>query len=105
MGLAVLPGRLEKELKLIAAILTGEKSLEQYSAEDQESLEKHLDWIHAMQETYGIVASQEEAEEILRKEVGRKFSEVLECAGVYKNTPEGHAAIDRFMTSTGCVRS
>ena len=58
-----------------------------------------------MQQQYGTVASQEEAEKILKQEVGQKFSEVLECAGVYKNTPEGYAAMDRFMTSTGCVRS
>ncbi len=105
MGLAVLPGRLEKELKLIADILTGKQTYEGYGPEEQESLNKHLDWIRAMQQQYGTVASQEEAEKILKQEVGQKFSEVLECAGVYKNTPEGYAAMDRFMTSTGCVRS
>ncbi len=105
MGLAVLPGRLEKELALIADILTGKASYEGYDAETQEALDKHLDWIRDMQARYGTVASREEAEEILRKEVGQKFSEVLECAGVFKDTPEGHAAIDRFMVSTGCVRS
>lgn len=102
MGLAVLPGRLEKELKLISAILTGEKTYEGYSEEEQSALEKHLPWIRDMQAQYGTVESKEKADEILRQEVGKKFSQVLEDAGVFKNTPEGHAAIDRFMKSVGC---
>ena len=43
-------------------------------------------------------------EEILKQEVGKVFMEVLEDAGVYKNTPEGIAAFDRFMLTAGCLR-
>jgi UDPglucose--hexose-1-phosphate uridylyltransferase len=35
--------------------------------------------------------------QILRQEVGKVFSEVLEDAGVFKRTPDGNAAFDRFI--------
>ena len=103
MGLAVLPGRLQKELQLIQGILMG-GSMEALSAADQESLEKHLPWIERMQKKYGVVAEADKAEAIVKREVGEIFSLVLEDAGVYKNTPEGIAAFDRFMLTAGCLR-
>lgn len=102
MGLAVLPGRLEQELSLIADILTGDKAMTYYTEQQQEALAKHAEWIAAMQETYGVVSGPQEARRILEKEVGQIFSEVLECAGVFKNNEEGYAAIDRFMDAVGC---
>ena len=36
---------------------------------------------------------------IIEKEIGLVFMEVLEDAGVYKRTPEGQAAFDRFLQS------
>ncbi len=101
MGLAVLPGRLEKELRWIAAILTGDRKLSDYTEEQREALSKHEDWIRTMQRDYGTVGG-EQAARLLTAEVGRKFSEVLECAGVFKNTEEGYAALDRFMEAAGC---
>ena len=41
----------------------------------------------------------ENAEEILRQEVGAVFMQVLEDAGVYKCTPEGRRAFLRFVQS------
>ena len=35
--------------------------------------------------------------DIVRKETGLVFAQVLECAGVYKRTPEGKAAFLRFL--------
>jgi UDPglucose--hexose-1-phosphate uridylyltransferase len=35
--------------------------------------------------------------DILHKEIGDVFMQVLEDAGVYKRTPEGQAAFDRFI--------
>ena len=34
---------------------------------------------------------------IVQKEIGIVFAKVLECAGVYKRTPEGKAAFQRFL--------
>ena len=36
-------------------------------------------------------------EKILQDEVGLVFSKVLEDAGVYKRTPEGMAAFEKFI--------
>jgi len=43
--------------------------------------------------------SPENAERILEEEIGSVFTKVLECAGVYKCTPEGRTALRRFLTS------
>ena len=89
MGLAVLPSRLKKELAdLEQAILTGS------DISGDEVLSKHADWVDMLKARY--VFTQKNAMEILLKETGRVFSEVLEDAGVYKNTPEGKAAFLRF---------
>ena len=37
--------------------------------------------------------------EIIRLEMGKVFARVLEDAGVYKRTPEGQAAFDRFIAT------
>ena len=36
---------------------------------------------------------------IVEKEIGEVFMHVLEDAGVYKRTPEGQAAFDRFVAT------
>ena len=88
MGLAVLPARLKKELTdletalLSGAPLTGE-------------LEKHAPWADMLKQKYTFTP--ENASAILRDEVGKVFAQVLEHAGVYKRTPAGAAAFERFM--------
>lgn len=103
MGLAVLPGRLQKELGLIEEILIGTKE-EAFSEAERASLEKHADWIREMKGAYGTVKSHQEAAAILKKEVGDIFCRVLEDAGVYKNNQEGRDAFDRFMKSVGFAK-
>lgn len=103
MGLAVLPGRLQKELELIRALLLGKPETE-LTQQEKESLEKHGPWIQQMKARYGALKTEEEAQRILQKEVGELFSKVLEDAGVYKNTPDGIAAFDRFMLTAGFLR-
>ena len=89
MGLAVLPSRLKKELAdLEQAILTGS------DISGDEVLSKHADWVDILKSRYAF--TKENTMDILLKETGRVFAEVLEDAGVYKNTPEGKAAFLRF---------
>ncbi|MFR3482064.1 MAG: hypothetical protein ACLTXL_00270 [Clostridia bacterium] len=66
MGLAVLPGRLDKELSLISRLLTGAKAWEDFSQGEQEALEKHVPWITDMQSRYGQVSTEEEADDFER---------------------------------------
>ena len=93
MGLAVLPARLRKELEdLKTAILAGEDLTK------SEALAKHAAWVAEFLPQYDGVNA-ENLEGILQAEVGKVFLHVLEDAGVYKRTPEGQAAFDRFIAS------
>ena len=88
MGLAVLPARLKQELAgieeaiLCGTPLTGE-------------LAKHEAWVNELMEKQTFTPDNTAC--ILKMEVGKVFAQVLEHAGVYKRTPEGAAAFDRFI--------
>ncbi len=90
MGLAVLPARLQSEMEqLKEAILTGA------DIRGDETLAKHADWVDEFLPKYPDI-SRNNIDDILQKEIGAVFVQVLEDAGVYKRTPEGQAAFDRF---------
>ena len=90
MGLAVLPSRLKGELHDLAAAIVAGKDITA-----DEVLEKHAAWVAQLKQSYTFTA--ENALDILLQETGRVFSEVLEDAGVYKNTEEGRSAFGRFV--------
>lgn len=91
MGLAVLPARLAKEIRLLErAMLNGENlygipELIQHAQWAEEILASHPDF------------SEENAHRILETEIGRVFLAVLEDAGVFKRTEEGRMAFMRFI--------
>ncbi|MNE85325.1 galactose-1-phosphate uridylyltransferase [compost metagenome] len=65
----------------------------------------HADWIEELAAKYGTQLELQEAEEILREEVGGKFAEILGHAGVFKQTEEGQSALHMFLTSCGYEKS
>ena len=88
MGLAVLPARLKKELSEVkTAILAGTPLTGE--------LEKHAPWVEELKAHHTFTP--ENAEDILRDEVGHVFARVLEHAGVYKRDEAGRAAFLRFI--------
>lgn len=90
MGLAVLPARLETELKEVENYLLAEKnSIAEY----------HLPWANELKAKYSNEISKENAESIVRKETGYKFLSVLEDAGVFKRTEAGSEGFSRFLNS------
>ena len=90
MGLAVLPSRLKQELTdLAAAIVTGA------DIAADEVLGKHAPWVEELKKQYTF--TEDNALDIILKETGKVFTEVLEDAGVYKNTPEGKMAFLKFV--------
>ena len=94
MGLAVLPARLKGEMdKLADAILAGE------DIRKDEMLEKHADWVDEFLPKYEAESrmGKEEIMQILHKEIGYVFMQVLEDSGVYKRTEEGRMAFERFL--------
>ena len=92
MGLAVLPARLKEEMECLAKVI-----LEGGDIRAVEMLEKHADWAEAFLPNYEV--TEENVMDILRKEIGIVFSQVLEDAGVYKQTEEGQEAFRRFINS------
>lgn len=90
MGLAVLPSRLKQELTdLASAIVSGA------DIAADEVLGKHAPWVEELKKQYTF--TKDNALDIILKETGKVFTEVLEDAGVYKNTPEGRAAFLKFV--------
>ena len=92
MGLAVLPARLKEELAAVADCLASGGGLRA-----SELTEKHADWAEGFAKNYTI--TRENALDIVQKETGLVFAQVLEHAGVYKRTPEGKEAFLRFLRS------
>ena len=91
MGLAVLPARLKGEMEQLSeAILEGK------DIRSDEVLEKHADWVEEFLPKYEKVDAGN-VHDILRKEIGLVFMQVLEDAGVYKRTEEGQKAFMRFV--------
>lgn len=98
MGLAVLPGRLEKELDTIAKILCGDVTYNRTEAKKNNEINKHIPWIERiMSETSSL--TYDEAKVLLRKEVGDIFAKVLEDAGVFKRNEKGQAALEKFLST------
>ena len=93
MGLAVLPSRLKNELSLLEDYIIEGKDIR-----SNPELEKHADWVESFLPKYENVM-RENIDRILKDEVGKVFEKVLEDAGVYKRTPEGSAAFQRFIDS------
>ena len=90
MGLAVLPARLKDELAAVADALVSGADLRA-----DERTEKHAAWAEGFRDRYTITA--DNALEIVQKETGLVFAQVLEHAGVYKRTPEGQEAFLRYL--------
>lgn len=91
MGLAVLPARLKEEMELLEEYI-----LEGKEIRSNDILEKHGDWVEEFLPKYKTI-DKNNIEEILQKEIGQVFMKVLEDAGVYKCTPEGREAFERFI--------
>jgi len=101
MGLAVLPGRLNEEMKGIQAFLTGEKAFDENEVMRDEDLKKHVPWIKELVEKYGTDNGKAESWKILQKEIGNIFVRVLEDAGVFKHSDDGIKSFMKFMDYVG----
>ena len=94
MGLAVLPARLKGEMDALADALLAGKDIR-----GDEMLDKHADWVAEFLPKYTEENrdTKEKVMNILHKEIGDVFMQVLEDAGVYKRTAEGSAAFAKFI--------
>lgn len=92
MGLAVLPARLKNEMQQLADVLVT-KGVS--AVRSDPVLEKHADWAEEFCSRRTVNA--DNVHDVIRDEIGKVFAKVLEHAGVYKRTPEGETAFDRFV--------
>ena len=92
MGLAVLPARLKSEMAELKAEWL--KGTEDISGID--GLESHAAWYKEIRAKHPE-ADADSIDKVLQYEIGKVFETVLVHAGVFKRTPEGMAAFDRFM--------
>ena len=60
-----------------------------------EVLSKHAPWVEELKKQYTF--TEDNALDIILQETGKVFAGVLEDAGVYKNTPEGKTAFQKFV--------
>ena len=91
MGLAVLPARLKDEMAQLKTAILSKTDLR-----SNEVLSKHADWVEEFLPKYENI-TEENIDEIIRKEIGLVFREVLLDAGVYKCTEEGREAFLHFI--------
>ncbi len=91
MGLAVLPARLNTELKTLAdAIISGS------DISKDETISKHEQWVNSFVGDYPEI-NEGNVMKILCAEVGKVFLKVLEHAGVFKRDETGKKAFLRFI--------
>lgn len=88
MGLAILPPRLDNELKEVKKF---------WLNEENQIADYHLEWAEIIKEANQI--TQANVQEILEHEVGHVFLRVLEDAGVFKRSEAGQEAFMRFVRS------
>lgn len=90
MGLAVLPARLKDELAEVEKYILGKSA---------DVADYHLDWAESLKARYQAVVNEANVASLVREEVGKKFSRVLEDAGVFKRTEAGAAGFKRFINT------
>lgn len=92
LGLAILPARLKSELNLLKTCLIQRQD----DISKNESIAKHSTWYKYLLNKYNNI-TEKNADDILQKEVGITFLQVLTHAGVFKRNSSGLSAFDKFI--------
>ena len=90
MGLAVLPSRLKDEIEMMKQAILSGKDLASVP-----EIEKHAEWYAEFADKYEFTA--DNAEGIIKTEIGKTFVNVLRDAGVFKDCESGRAAFMKFI--------
>lgn len=91
MGLAVLPSRLAEEMEVLK-----EKMLDGSDLTEDSGTIEHAKWAYKVRAEHPEFCS-ENAEHILRMEIGKVFEQVLCDAGVFKRNDKGKNAFEKFI--------
>lgn len=99
MGLAILPGRLARELLEIEnLLLLNDSNLAVTELLFDETLVKHELWVKELYKKYAVF-DPSNIKDILKEEVALKFCLVLEDSGVFKHNKEGDAGLLEFLAT------
>ena len=96
MGLFILPGRLKEELAEVAKYIEGKEY-------NRDKIEKHRQWADSFKEKYAA-GTPNGAQELIRLELAKLCMLLLSDAAVYKDTPQGQAGLEKFLTSCGLIK-
>ncbi|KRM04764.1 UDP-glucose--hexose-1-phosphate uridylyltransferase [Lactobacillus kitasatonis] len=88
MGRAILPGRLKSELEEVKKYWLGE---------DNKMADSHKEWADQVKVKEKITA--DNVNQIMEKALVEVFEQVLQDAGVFKNTEDGEKGWDKFITA------
>lgn len=91
MGLAVLPSRLADELEVLREAMLSGADLNENS-----KTASHAEWAQEILKNHPEF-NYENAQQIIRDEVGKVFVQVIEDAGVFKRNESGSSAFERFI--------
>ncbi|MTV82014.1 UDP-glucose--hexose-1-phosphate uridylyltransferase [Secundilactobacillus folii] len=86
MGRAILPARLKDEMQEVKHYVLGEPN---------QMKDYHKAWADQLKADNQLTT--DNADGIIDQAIGEVFNRVLQDAGVFKRTPEGQAAFDRFI--------
>lgn len=90
MGLAVLPSRLKEEMGLLKDALVNGTDIS-----SDERIAKHQKWAEMLKSKYDF--NNDNCMDILKKEIGIVFTEILEQCGVFERTEKGKSQFVKFM--------
>ena len=91
MGLAILPSRLNKEMKYVKKYLLNQPLTDS----EKVDFEKHLSWANMLKENNKI--NEENVETIINNGIGEVFTKVLKDCAVFKD--ENLDEFERFILS------
>ena len=91
MGLAVLPSRLKDEMAILKDAILNHKDISEIP-----KISKHSEWVNEFVSQYDEI-NENNIDSIIQNEIGKVFLNVLLDAGVFKRTPEGQKAFDKFI--------
>ncbi len=94
MGLAVLPARLKTEIKELSYYLVNENKIDEL--DNCGELVKHKKWALQIVKKYSDI-NETNVDDILKKEIGTVFSQVLEHSGVFKRNEAGIQGFNKFI--------
>lgn len=67
-------------------------------------MKKHLQWIEELLNKYGDKLLKEEAENVIKEEVGEVFTNILKNTGVFKRDEKGKYGFIKFIRSMGFIK-